>query len=53
MAHGELLPWLEANEGSLGFGVRTAQRLIKAAANATLASHLDAPEALSVPALRR
>lgn len=48
MAHGEWLPWLEANSDVLGFSTdRTASRLMKTAANRTLASVFDlsAPDA--------
>ncbi len=34
MAHGEWLPWLRANEKLLGFGVSTANRLMKLCVNA-------------------
>jgi len=37
MIHGQWKDWLVANERALGFGVRTAQKLIKA----TLTAHLD------------
>ncbi|MCH8240821.1 MAG: DUF3102 domain-containing protein [Proteobacteria bacterium] len=47
MAHGEWLPWLEANKYVLGFDKGTAQRLIKVA-NASSTTHLDEPEALSL-----
>ena len=43
MAHGEWLPWLESQADVPGFpSYRTAQRLIKAAANTSPASHLEA-----------
>jgi hypothetical protein len=46
-AHGQWLPWLEANRDALGFDApRIAQRLIKAASNTTLTTHLDDPVAL-------
>ena len=46
LSHGEWLPWLDANEGTLGFSTdRTAQRLMRFA-NATLTSDLDGPAAL-------
>jgi hypothetical protein len=53
LSHGEWLPWLEANEDKLGFGDRTARRLIDAASrpfstNRTLASNLDEDQALSI-----
>ena len=50
IAHGEWLPWLEANAGVLGFAeARTAQRLMKAAkANASSTSYLDGPTALKL-----
>jgi len=49
LAHGEWLPWLKANERTLGFGERCAQRLIAAAkANPTLASDLNESNALKI-----
>ena len=41
MAHGEWLPWMEANKEVLGFGELTARRLMKAAANVKSTLHLD------------
>lgn len=38
---GEWLLWLKAHESELGFGIRTAQYLMRAALNAKLPSHLD------------
>jgi hypothetical protein len=50
MAHGEWLPWLEANADVLGFATRaTAAMLMKAAKGYVKpALHLDVPEALSL-----
>jgi hypothetical protein len=47
--HGEWMPWLADNEDILGFSTdRTAQRLIRLAANPTLASDLREATAASV-----
>lgn len=47
LSHGEWLPWLAANADVLGFASkRTAQLLMKQAANTKLTSHLD--EALQI-----
>ena len=40
LGHGQWLPWLLANEGTLGFGERTA-RMLMAASNRQLTSDLD------------
>ena len=50
MAHGEWLPWLDANAGVLGFLSRfTAAKLIKAAqGNVPLAAHLDEATAVKL-----
>lgn len=49
MSHGEWLPWLAANAGVLGFeSRRTATRLMQLASNGTLASHLDAGQAVAI-----
>jgi hypothetical protein len=49
MAHGEWQPWMNVNESTLGFGERTAQMLMKAAAsNTKLAADLDEQDALSL-----
>jgi N6-adenosine-specific RNA methylase IME4 len=48
MPHGEWLPWLAANESALGFEKQTAQRLMRLAANASPATHLDEPAALQI-----
>jgi ParB family chromosome partitioning protein len=40
LGHGQWLPWLFANEGTLGFGERTA-RMLMAASNRQLTSDLD------------
>lgn len=47
LGHGAWLPWLRENEGVLGFGVRTADRLM-ASSNWTLTSNLDTESALSI-----
>jgi len=47
MAHGEWLPWLDANVDVLGFGRSTAKKLMKAAKGQSTAL-LNAPEALSL-----
>ena len=48
MAHGAWESWVVGNEGVLGFGVRTARRLMKAnKAKRTLASDLDTVEAIT------
>jgi hypothetical protein len=39
-SHGEWLPWLEANREKLGFGERTARRLLEIAANPQLTADL-------------
>ncbi len=44
MQHGEWIPWLKENKGVLGFGEKTAPRLIKAA-NISLTRHLEESEA--------
>lgn len=53
MAHGEWLPWLEANAGVLRFETRrTAARLMKASeANGTLTSHLGEAKAAQISRL--
>ena len=49
LPHGEWLPWLKANADVLGFASdRTAQLLMKQAANAKLTSDLDEAGALQV-----
>ena len=49
LSHGEWLPWLAVNAGVLGFASeRTAQLLMKQAANTKLTSHLDAADALQI-----
>jgi ParB family chromosome partitioning protein len=49
LAHGEWLPWLEANAELLGFDTpRTAQRLMELAGNTSLASHLDEASAVQI-----
>ena len=40
LEHGEWKPWLKANEKTLGFGYRTAARLMSVASKVTPASHL-------------
>lgn len=49
LAHGQWLPWLAANADTLGFEThRTAQLLIKAAANTKSTSHLSHDEAVAI-----
>ncbi|MGZ6022699.1 MAG: MT-A70 family methyltransferase [Rhizomicrobium sp.] len=49
LTHGEWLPWLEGNADTLDFDTpRTAQRLMRLAANATPTSHLDEAEAIAI-----
>lgn len=49
LPHGKFIEWQEENAGVLGFSSpRTAQMLMKAAANAKPASYLDAEEALKI-----
>lgn len=49
LEQGEWLPWLEANSKTLGFGERTAQKLIKAAtSNPTLTSDLPYADQLKI-----
>lgn len=63
MSHGEWLPWVKANETVLGFGVLTAQRLMKWASdpaldvesvwgNASLTKHLPDLEPDPDPGIR-
>jgi hypothetical protein len=49
--YGEWLPWLEANADALGFGERTARRLMGAARNRTPASDLDEEAAIQLSRL--
>ena len=51
MPHGQWISWLETNEEMLGFGERHAQRLLKVASKATLASDLEDTEALEISRL--
>jgi N6-adenosine-specific RNA methylase IME4 len=49
LKHGEWLPWLRANADALGFDTPlTAQRLMKLAANTSLATHLDEAGAVAI-----
>ena len=49
VGYGNWLPWLRDNADAIGFDTpRTAQMLMKLAANAKLASHLDEAEAVAV-----
>jgi phage N-6-adenine-methyltransferase len=44
LSHGEWLPWLEANQGTLKFESRqTASRLMKLASNGAATHHLESP----------
>src|ERR1700761_1643896 len=48
LGHGEWLPWVDKNKEALGFGERTARRLIAGADQyRTLASDLNPKEALA------
>ncbi len=44
MSHGDWIEWVQANRETLGFGLRTAQRLLNAA-KATATTHLNDEDA--------
>ena len=48
LAHGEWLPWLELNYGTLGFTTRRTATMLMKIANEKSTSHLDVPAAIQV-----
>jgi hypothetical protein len=47
LSHGEWLPWVEANRGKLGFGLSTADKLMRGA-NSPLTTNLTEAQAVTI-----